>query len=361
MTLPPSGSGLPEYDPTGAAPPPAPADPASAPPPPPPVGLPPLDTPSTPPDDAAPSGTATGADGAASPDRAPASAADGAAPSADSARPGTGAAERLASAGPEGTAAGADPGSGAAGTGTYRDTPGSGGAPGSGWDPYASRTQWADGRVTEGPAPTPPAWQPPTRRPRRHRGLSVVVGLALVLGCLVPGAVRAITAMTSDDSPTVGSGRGDDVNDGPLRQAEYHDWHFRLGTVKLDATKTGGRDLSRCTPVERGRALTAQGCRSGIELDYRTADDRVRMERLVLVFDTAKHAKRAGHALSGDQLRPHRSVLHPGADAIMVRQSTDEYLVVTVATAADRADAERRDTIARYATSDLAAAMVWRD
>ncbi|BCJ30795.1 hypothetical protein [Actinocatenispora sera] len=225
-----------------------------------------------------------------------------------------------------------------------------------GWNPYASRTEWADGRVGEGGG-TPPAWQRRVRIRRRRwpvlLGVSATCVLLILAGVVVVGLLWIRSAAPG--------AAGDDINHGPLRQSNYHDWHFRLDDVKLDATKTGGRDLHSCGPVERARSLTAQGCRSGIELDYRTAGDRIRLEQFVLVFDTAAHAKKAGRDLTGDQLRLRRSTLHPHVEGTMVQQSTKQYLVVTVGTAADRADDHRRDTFVHYANADMAAAMIWRD
>jgi hypothetical protein len=225
-----------------------------------------------------------------------------------------------------------------------------------GWNPYASRTQWADGRVTEGGAP-PPVWRRPERIRRRRWPVLVGVAATGVL-FLLTGVVVAGLLWTRAATP---GATGNDVDHGPLRQSNYHDWHFRLDDVKLDATKTGGRDLPSCTPVEHDRALTAQGCRSGIELDYRTAGDRIRLEQFVLVFDTAAHATQAGHDLTGDQLQLRRSTLHPHAEGSMVRQSTRQYLVITVGTAANSADDHRRDTFVHYANADMTAAMIWRD
>lgn len=227
--------------------------------------------------------------------------------------------------------------------------------PAPGWNPYASLTQWADGRVTEGA--TPPAWQRPPRMPRSRRPVLLLVAATCLL-VLMGGVVLVGVLWARTQVPVAG---GDDVNHGPLRQSNYHDWHFKLDDVKLDATKTGGRDLHSCTPVEHDRALTTQGCRSGIELDYRTAGDHVRMEQFVLVFDTAAHAKKASRDLTGGQLTLRRSKLHPHVEGAMLRQATDQYLVITVGTAATTADDDRRDTFIHYANADMAAAMIWRD
>ncbi|BCJ35064.1 hypothetical protein Athai_25670 [Actinocatenispora thailandica] len=225
------------------------------------------------------------------------------------------------------------------------------------WNPYASRSQWADGRVAEGDAP-PPSWQPAPRAPRRGWPVLLGVGATCMLFVLAGLVIAGLLVTRAGRKP---GATGHDVDHGPLRQSNYHDWHFRLDQVKLDATKTGGRNLDSCAPVEHDRALSAQGCRSGIELDYRTAGDRVRMEQLVLMFDTAAHAKRAGRGLAGSQLALRRSKLHPHVEGAMVQQVTDQYLVITVGTAAKATDDDRRDTFVHYANADMAAAMLWRD
>lgn len=301
MSMPPAGPTPPGYDPTGAAPPPSMPDPAA-------------------------SGAPSDPVAAWQPDP----------PAAD---------PTPADPVPGGwTSGGSRPG----GTAPEAAAPGA--------DPYASRARWADGPVIEGGTP-PPAWRRPERIRRRRWPVLVGVAATCVL-FLLAGVVAVGLLWTRAATPDA---TGGDVDHGPLRQSNYHDWHFTLDDVKLDATKTGGRDLHSCTPVEHDRALTAQGCRSGIELDYRTAGDRIRLEQFVLVFDTAAHARRAGRELTGDQLQLRRSKLHPHAEGTMVRQSTGQYLVITVGTAANGADDDRRDTFVHYANADMTAAMIWRD
>ncbi|HEY3506627.1 MAG TPA: hypothetical protein VGN37_28040 [Actinocatenispora sp.] len=259
---------------------------------------------------------------------------------------------------------------GAGGRGGAPGVPGGGGPP-HGYEPaYAS--PWM--------APPPnDAWSAPATSGRRTT-VAIIAGL----GALVLLAVCGIGAWayTASDDPTptrAGSAAsGGPAGGGPapatrpssagpgdrLSQAEYDDWRFRLGGVALSADKTGGRDFASCAPMEQHASLTDHGCRYGIELDYTAEHDQIRFLHMILVFDTAAHAKQVDAGIGEDDLAVDRKALHP-ADAMKdgkwTHRTTNEYLVVTFCTTSSDADTDRVGTYLHYASADEAAALLWRD
>jgi len=227
-------------------------------------------------------------------------------------------------------------------------------------------------------APPPPVWMPPPPPPGSMppaRGPIALLVLAGVLVLAVCGAIGTVVFLsgsttshtTAADGSAGSNGAGSAPSASPstsarLTNRDYGDWNFQWGEVKLNATKTAGKDFSTCAPAEHDSWLSDHGCQYGIELDYSAEGGTIRFEHLIMAFDTAEHASAAGKQVTEDDLQVNTKALNnPRKIGYWTRDETNEYMVITICTAS-RADLDAKvHKYLHYANADETVALSFRD
>ncbi|HZE39529.1 MAG TPA: hypothetical protein VE172_12035 [Stackebrandtia sp.] len=196
----------------------------------------------------------------------------------------------------------------------------------------------------------------PLPRPRRS-GLSTTLGLVVGVGLIIVVAlVAGIVVMAADSASHSGGG-----TPGRISASDYdHDWHFKLGDVKLDAKHLKGWDFERCGFAHSSK-LPKLGCRYGAEVSYAAEGGDLKLTNLFVVMSSKKAAKRLTDDISRRDLTIKKlgRLPHPAYEDWVIGVDR-QVAVITVCTAAKSVDAAVAKRYLHYMNADESAALVWR-
>ncbi|MFJ9387593.1 hypothetical protein ACIRON_02150 [Nocardioides sp. NPDC101246] len=235
------------------------------------------------------------------------------------------------------------------------------------------------------PAPnleTQPAWPanensfgaggPPPEKP--HNPWPIVIGLGAIAGVLVIGVIitSAIVLLSGEEDPT-GKPGPVTVTATPSTSATAPapgglaadlfegDWRFKLGDVSMNATYVAAQDYPDCGPIASA-ALEKKGCRYAAMGIHDAEGGKLRMLRVIYVFDSEAEATAAAESVEETDIDlPTGSLVADDVIGKWVAKDSAKAVVVGFVTAQKGVSEETVDDYLHYGTADIAGALIFMD
>ncbi|WP_143054958.1 hypothetical protein [Nocardioides luteus] len=217
---------------------------------------------------------------------------------------------------------------------------------------------------------------PPPEKP--HNPWPIVIGLGAIAGVLVIGVIitAAIVILRGDEDPTTRPGpvtvtatpttspdpSSAAPDPGGLAAELFEgDWRFRLGDVSMNATYVASQDYPDCGPIASA-ALEGKGCRYAAMGIHDAEGGKLRMLRVVYVFDSEATATAAAESVKETDIDlPTGSLVQDDVIGKWVAKDSSKAVVVGFVTAQKGVPETTVDDFLHYGTADIAGALIFMD
>lgn len=221
-----------------------------------------------------------------------------------------------------------------------------------------------------------PGGPPPPEKP--HNPWPIVIGLGAIAGVLVIGVIitAAIVILRGEEDPTAGPGpvtvtatpstspdpsSGAPAPGGLAADLFEGDWRFKLGDVSMNATYVASQDYPECGPIASA-ALDKRGCRYAAMGIHDAEGGKLRMLRVIYVFDSEEKATAAAESVKETDFDlPTGSLIQDDVIGKWVAKDSSKAVVVGFVTAQKGVSETTVDDYLHYGTADIAGALIFMD
>lgn len=218
----------------------------------------------------------------------------------------------------------------------------------------------------------------PPPGPRSHNPWPIIIGIGAIAGVLIIGVIitAGIVLLSGDDDPTAGPGpltvtatpstspdpsATDPAAGGLAAELFKGDWKFKLGGVSMNAKYGASQDYPDCGPIASA-ALDRKGCRYAAMGIHDAEGGKVRMLRIVYVFDSEAEATAAAKSVKETDFDlPTGSLIEDDVIGKWVTKDSSKAVVVGFVTAQKGVSEKRVDDYLHYGTADIAGALIFMD
>lgn len=230
------------------------------------------------------------------------------------------------------------------------------------------------GRPANGSAFAPGG--PPPPAPPPHNPWPIVIGLGVIAGVLLVGVVitAGIVLLRGEEDPTGGpapdpitvtatpsTAAPTSAPDGLAADLFEGDWRFKLGDVSMTATYVASQDYAECGPIASA-ALDRKGCRYAAMGIHDAEGGKLRMLRIVYVFDSEAEATAAAESVEETDFDlPTGSLIEDDVIGKWVAKDSAKAVVVGFVTAQKGVPEKTVDDYLHYGTADIGGALLFMD
>lgn len=180
-----------------------------------------------------------------------------------------------------------------------------------------------------------------------------------------PSADASESSDAASDSPSAApSSRNGSPSGDKLKASDYDKtWDFRLGDVRLKATRIVGFDRGTCSRIEKNRRLTKRGCEYAVEISYSARNDTVRFTNVFLKMKTERGADALRKEVKQKDFKINNRGIVRNYEIGKFRAATggDNFVVLTVATGAPSVKEATIEEYCKYANSDFSLALAFKN
>ncbi|MFE7223671.1 hypothetical protein ACFU7D_02695 [Nocardioides sp. NPDC057577] len=139
------------------------------------------------------------------------------------------------------------------------------------------------------------------------------------------------------------------------------DWRFKLGDVSMNATYVAAQDYPDCGPIASA-ALEKKGCRYAAMGIHAAEGGKLRMLRVIYVFDSEAEATAAAESVEETDIDlPTGSLVADDVIGKWVAKDSAKAVVVGFVTAQKGVPEDTVDDYLHYGTADIAGALIFMD
>ena len=189
----------------------------------------------------------------------------------------------------------------------------------------------------------------------------VTAGVVVLRGEEDPTAGPGQDPVTESAPPSSSAAAPDPAPGGLAADLFAGDWRFKLGDVSMNATYVASKDYAECGPIASA-ALERKGCRYAAMGIHDAEGGKLRMLRIIYVFDTETAATAAADAAKETDFDlPTGSLIEDDVIGKWVAKDASKAVVVGFVTAQKGVPEKTADDFLHYGTADIAGALGFMD